>query len=272
MKKIDLHIHTTYSDGNLNLDEIFSLAVNKGIEELAITDHDTIINLKEYSYYEKKYKLKIIPGIEIPSNYKGIHLLGYGINNFDIIEETMYNLKKYNEKQNKLTIDVLAKMGIDIDFESVKINSTEDVVTYRDIVNYLVNNGYASNAFEVYNKYIGKGTVGYFPSRKLPIEKIINLISISGGITILAHPFTLDRGTNLDYLISSLKELGLSGIESISPKLSLEEKNYYMSLTKKYNLVNTAGSDFHDYNIDNLGVEVEDNFLEKFNEKILLKR
>lgn len=271
MMKIDYHVHTSYSDGTLTYDQLFLLAKSRKIETISITDHETIVNLKDFHDYEKKYQIQILPGIEIPTDHVGMHLLGYNIKNFSLIENSMYSLKKYNEEQNRQTIEVLSKNGVYIDFESVKMNSNVNIVTYRDIVKYLLDHGYVNNALDAYTKYIGKGTAGYFPSKRLSPQQVINLINVSGGISILAHPFTLERETNFDYLLPMLKEMGLSGIESISPKIVNEVQEYYISLAQKYNLINTAGSDFHNAETDNLGVEIEEKYVEKFREKILLK-
>ena len=271
MKKVDLHIHTKYSDGNLSLDEILKLAQAESINEISITDHDTIINLKNYKELEKKYKLKIIPGIEIPANYKGMHILGYDITNFDLIEKKLYDLKIYNENRNRETIDILNSIGINIDFKDVKKTSVLDVVTYRDIVKYMVNNGYASNPIEVYRKYIGRGAKAYVPSKEFSMEEVLELIKSANGITVLAHPFTLDENINLDLLISSMKDYGLDGIEIYPPKLTLNQQIEYDKICKKYNLIKTIGTDFHNSNTDRLGVEVKDDYLDDFHNKILMK-
>ena len=209
---MDLHVHTKYSDGNLSLEDILKLASKLEIEEISITDHETIINLDDYEKLEKKYKIKIIPGIEIPANYSGMHILGYGIENFKLVEKRMYDLKLYNENCNRETIDILKSEGIDINFEVVKKNATLDVVTYRDIVKYMVKKGFVKEPLEAYRKYIGKGTKAYVPSKSLSMEEVLSLIKEGKGISVLAHPFTLKQDTDYDILISKMKYHGLDGI------------------------------------------------------------
>lgn len=269
--KVDLHTHTRYSDGNLTLDGILKLAKEQGLCEIAITDHDTIINLKNYSKLEDKYDIKIIPGIEIPTNIKKLHILGYGITKFDLVEDKLYKLKKYNENRNIETIEILKSDGIDISFSAVKEIATSDVITYRDIVKYMYKKGYVSNPHDVYAKFIGKGTKAYVPSKELTIEEVLLLIKSGGGFSILAHPFTIGDNIDLEELIIYMKEFGLLGIEIYPPKLTYEQLTKYKNIVKKYDLIQTIGTDFHNSNYDKLGFDVEDDSLEPFHSRVLKK-
>lgn len=271
MIKIDLHVHSSFSDGNLKLEQILFKAAQDSIKEIAITDHDTIANLKNYLQLQKKYNLTIIPGIEIPVDYDGMHILGYGITDFEKIENVLLNLKTYNEEQNIKTIDALINQGIKINAEMVRQQSTNNVITYRDIANYLLKHNYVSSTLEVYEKFIGKNAFAYFPSRKNSVKDVLQLIKDTNGISVLAHPFTLNKRMNLENIIYQLKNHGLDGIESCSPKMTIEQKEYYAFLARKFNLIQTAGTDFHNSDTDFLGIEVSNDYLEKFNEKVLKK-
>lgn len=271
MVKVDLHVHTKYSDGNLSLEEVLNLAISQKLTEIAITDHDTIINIKNYKELEKQYSIKIIPGIEISTNQRKLHILGYGIVDYDIVEKELHDLKIYNENCNRETIDILRNEGIDISFSEVKKGAVTDVVTYRDIVKYMYKKGYVNNPREVYSRYIGKGTKAYVPSKELTIEEVLQLIERGNGKSVLAHPFTISNDINLDDLISRMKKYGLSGIEIYPPKLTRKQITEYEQIAKKYDLFKTTGTDFHDYNYDKLGIEVNENYLDHFHRKILKK-
>ncbi len=269
--KVDLHVHTKYSDGNLSLDEVLALAANNSIKELAITDHDTIIRLKNYADLGKKYGLVLVPGIEIPTSIDGMHLLGYGITNFEKVEKELMRLKEYNEQQNIYTIEALQKIGIDISYEEIKKIAVDEAISYRDIIKYLAEKKYVENARDAYKKYIGEGQEAYYPSAALDKKEVIELIKDSGGIVSLAHPGTLPEWMNQEELIIDLIKDGLDGIEIYPPRLKDSEIKMCNMLAKKYDILTTIGTDFHDYQTDKLGVEVSEEFIDKFNEKVLRK-
>jgi len=271
MAKVDLHIHTNCSDGNLSIEEILQLAVKEQIEEIAITDHDTIINLENYKELEKKYNITIIPGIEIPTNQRSLHIIGYDIKNYMGLENTMIELKKFNVIQNIKTIAELRNQGIRISAEEICENADNGIITYRDIVKYMYNAGYVSDPREVYHKYIGKGTKAYFPSKEFTIEEVIKLIKKNGGLPVLVHPWTINQNINLELLISYMKSIGLEGIEIYPPKLTELQISQYELFAAKYELFRTTGTDFHDSNHDKLGIDVDNHYLDGFHKKILQK-
>ena len=270
--KIDLHVHTNYSDGNLNLDEVLALAAKKKIKEISITDHDTVIRLKNYADLGRKYGLILVPGIEIPTSIDGMHLLGYGITNFEKVEKALMRLKEYNEKQNAYTIETLRNMGVDISYDEIKKNSVDGIISYRDIIKYLAEKKYVENARDAYKKYIGEGQRAYYPSAALDKKDVIELIKDSGGIVSLAHPFTLPECMDQEGMILDLIKDGLDGIEIYQPRLKESEIKMYNMIANKYNLLTTIGTDFHDYKTDKLGVEVSEKIIDKFNEKVLVKK
>lgn len=270
MKKIDLHVHTTCSDGNLEIKQILELAQKEEISTLSITDHETIINLENYQELEEKYNIQLIPGIEIPANLPRLHILGYGISKMNKLENEMLHLRKENEEYNKETIDILQKEGVDISYEEVKALAKENIITYRDIVKYLYVKGYVSDPRDAYKKYIGKGTKAYVPSRALGYEEVLNLIEDCNGISVVAHPATI-QNIDLEDLLKNMKRNGLSGIEITPAKITEDQLNYYLYLAKKYNLIETTGSDFHNSKYDQLGINVEDSYMNEIN-KVLKKR
>ncbi len=267
---IDLHIHSIYSDGTLNYDEIINLAKKNNVDIISITDHDTIINLKNYKLYREKYNMNIIPGLEISSNIKNVHILGYGINNFEKLEKVLIDLKIENEGRNKESIEILKKNGIDIDFERVKEISKNGIVTYRDVVEYLYLKKYIVNRHDAFKKYIGKGAIAYVPSREMSIIEILDLIDSVGGISSLAHPCLIND--NIDDIIKEMVYHNLSGIEINKDRIKPQQYYKYIEYAKKYNLCITRGSDFHDSKLNKLGGEVEDDFLDSFQKKLIFRR
>ncbi len=265
MKKVDLHIHTQYSDGMLTLEEILQRATELRIQELAITDHDTIINLQRYKELSFKYGICIIPGIETATDIKGMHILGYGIQDFDRIETFMNHYRNLNKAGAEKTIELLKEDGVNISVEQVEKIMTATIISKRDITRFMVKMGYANNTYEVYRNFIGNGHRAYVPVYKIPIEELLEIISISGGIAVLAHPYTLKADTNFELLMPYLKNLGLKGIETHSNRHTREQKEFFSKIAKKYDLAEIAGSDFHYFDDGNdIGIEVEDDFLNNF--------
>jgi predicted metal-dependent phosphoesterase TrpH len=146
-----------------------------------------------------------------------------------------------------------------------------NIITKRDIARYLVSKGYANTNLEVYTNYIGRGMDAYIPIYKISMEEGLKLITNCGGIPVLAHPSTLDVNTDFDKLIPYMKENGLLGIETKTARHTKEQREFFGALAKKYNLIETAGSDFHRFSDGIMpGVIVSDDFLENFYS--LLKR
>ena len=261
MKKIDLHVHSSCSDGNLTIAEILNLAKNSNLSTIAITDHETIINLLNYEELEQKYGLSIIPGIELPTDIFKMHIVGYGIKDMSSLESEMNALRIENEKHNRETIDILARDGVDISYDSVKLLANGPNITYRDIVKYLYIKGYVNDPRDAFRKYIGQGCKAYVPSRSLSANEVLNLIDSCGGISILAHPFTINKDIELDCLVGDLKSNGLSGIEIYPPKLTSAQFDEYRRLAKKYQLIETIGTDFHNSSYHELGVLMDDDYV-----------
>lgn len=267
--KIDLHIHSTYSDGLLTYDEILNIAKENNVTKISITDHDTIINLKNYKSLEKYYGMEIIPGVEISSNRKKLHILGYDIKDFDKMEKKLLDLKVENEERNKESIDILRKNGVDIDVERVKSISKNKIITYRDIIEYLYIKKYVKYKHDAFKKYIGSGAIAYVPSREMSVIEILELINETGGISVIAHPCSIQE--NISELVQEMLNYNLSGIEINKEQINIKDYEKFMEISKRYGLCLTSGSDFHDPAISNIGLEVEDNFLDKFEKKLIYR-
>lgn len=266
MKIVDMHMHSTYSDGELKVSELLERARIAGVSELAITDHDTIINMKNYEQLANKHNVRIVPGIELNVDYPNMHILGYGIIDIDYIENEITEMKKRNVPVCIKTIELLKREGVDISYDEVMANVKPGaLITKRNIARLLVKKGYAATNLEVYEKLMGKGCKAYVPIEKLNYLAALRLITKCGGIPVLAHPISIGRDVDFDKLIPPMKENGLVGIESMTARHTEEERKYYSSVAKKFNLIETAGSDFHrDSDGIPIGMHVEDTFLDKF--------
>lgn len=299
MEKIDLHIHTRFSDGNYDLIELIDLIKKADLKKVAITDHDTISKLNFAKDLFAQNKIELIPGIEFNTSTKNMHILGYGITDFDKVEDTINNMKYSNLDSCYNVITLLKKEGIDIDvgkvtkfiekedrerftlylnelntlktkditiLKSLQLNS---IIDKRVIVKYLLSKGYVSNVLEAYDKYMGVGKSCYSPIHKFSPYDVIKLIQDTGGVAVLAHPLSLGLDDKkMEETIKLLKEYGLDGIEIYGTKMKQEKERFFDSLTEKYDLLKTAGSDFHT-NQEKLGVtcheDVWKNLVKKIN-------
>lgn len=262
---VDLHTHSKFSDGAFTISELLELAAKNHVRELAITDHETIINMRNCDELGKRYAIRIVPGIEIPTNVRGLHILGYGIKKFEMMEAFMNNFKSINKLGAEKTIRILQDEGIDISVEQVEETMASCIITKRDIVQYMVTKGYASTAYEVYQNFIGRGNKAYVPVHKIPFEEVLTTIGECGGISVIAHPHSLPNDTDFQTIIPYMKRYGLSGMETYTFRHTLDEKIFFSSIARKFDLFETAGTDFHNtLDAGVPGIKVEDNFLDGF--------
>lgn len=257
----DLHIHSTYSDGSYLPEEIIIKAQNKGLNTIALTDHDTVAGIEDALKYGKKYGITVIPGIEF-STYEGkteIHILGYYINhqNQQLIDKTRKLLKMRINRAKKM-VKLLNEQGINITYEQVKTIAGDKYVGRPHIARALIEKGYIKEIGEAFSeKYIGNGGRAYVPRHKLTSRQTIAIIKKAHGIPVLAHPYFINHGEPLkkDY-IARLIVMGLKGIEVFHSKHGVEVSKFYEKIARELGLIITGGSDFHGENSP--GVELGD--------------
>lgn len=249
---IDLHTHTTFSDGTYSPEEIIKLCHKSNLKAIAITDHDTIDGIKYARDMAKELNIELIEGIEFSADYKGIeiHVLGYflDIENKELLS-LLEDLKISRDKRNKELIKKLNDIGLDISFEYVKSLSNGGLITKAHFGKAIVKKGYAKTMKEAFSLYLGKGKPAYVSRVLISYKDAIKYILNAGGIPVLAHPMIYKLSDkDLEIAIKDLKDSGLKGIECYYPSNSLSQTNFLLSLAKKYDLKVTAGSDFHGEN------------------------
>ena len=274
MKKIDLHIHTTSSDGFLTPDEVVDLDKKNGCHEIAITDHDYIEDL---SHLENKYNIKIIPGIEFNTSVSNLHLLGYDISDIDLVNRKLQILREKNEEVCYTLINNMMNAGYDISVEKIsnyikEMNFKSDMIDKRKIVKYLISKGYTNNTYETYQKLIGQNTRFYVPNYKISPEEIMSLVDKAGGISVLAHPGTLKLSDKELYkYVKELMQSGLRGIEVYNKKMESLDP-VYTRIADELHLLKTVGSDFHDIKTDTIGISVDDDLYNEVNKQLIKSR
>lgn len=241
-KCCDLHTHSTASDGELNAKELVRWAKSKGIEVLALTDHDSIDGLDEARIEADKQGIVFVPGIEL-STYSicEIHILGYNIDyhNQDFVNE-LVRIKGYRKERNSRIVDNLAKLGIVLDNDY-----TQDGMGRKHIAKEMVAKGYCQDVGDAFDRYIGVRGKAYCDVKRLTPIEAVQLIAKYGGVSSIAHPKRYLLDNRLDSLISGLKAHGLDGLELYYPSHTEGDIASLQSLARKYNLIATGGSDYH---------------------------
>lgn len=242
MLKGDLHIHSTFSDSNKTIKEIITIATNKKLDAIAITDHDTLSHLNEIP---KTDKIKVIGGIEISAidkltNNKA-HILGYNIKKPEIVKNLVTPLLYARHENSLKQIEIMNRNGLNIDID--KLNKAEGKYIYKQhIMEYLVYTKQANEMFgDFYNKTFKNGGICDFDIEYINVFEAIRLIYEAGGQAVLAHP-----GQQKNFcLVPALKSLGLFGLEYNHFTNNKNDKIILKELSEKYGLYLTGGSDYH---------------------------
>ena len=267
--KVDLHSHTTYSDGVFSPEKIVDTAIDAGLDAIAITDHDNVLAYPIAVSYAKKIansgkkQLEILPGVEINTIYKNteIHILGYFMNREDSDFQAM--LKSQQKARIEQTEQILhllnKKEGIHVTLDKLKSLVAEGGSIGRPhIAKAITMAGGTSSVMEAYSKYINDDSEVYVQRKTISPHEAIEIIYDAGGIPVFAHPFDVEDAENL---IKEFMHYGLRGVEAYHRKHSPAMVEYYSSIAEKNGLIITGGSDFHAPNPNNGQIIMGKNFV-----------
>jgi 3',5'-nucleoside bisphosphate phosphatase len=249
MSRIDLHLHTTHSDGSLSPTEVLRLAHKARVTALAITDHDIVSSIPEAMAVGAELGIEIIPGVEISScvGASELHILGYCIRWQDPgLNQRLAALRESRHTRNPQIIERLRSLGLDITYEEVRTLAGTDSVGRPHIARLLMDKKYVTSAKDAFNLYLAEGRPAYV-ARELPQPAdAIAWIRAAGGVAVLAHPtWAKVSGEGLFTLLKTLKMGGLGGIEVHYSTHSKRQTTEYLDLAKRLDLLVTGGSDFH---------------------------
>ena len=247
---IDLHVHTTASDGTLTPQQIVEYAKQIGIDALAITDHDTISGVESAKQSGDLLGVEVIPGIEISVDFAGeMHILGYYVEQTPKFMKRLEEFKITRESRNRKMIEKLQQRGFDISYQEVSSIAKSKSVGRPHIAVTLMKKGYVDSINTAFEKYIGDGKIAYVEREKVTPKEGIEAILETGGIPVLAHPKYLNLANHeLDNALMELKGYGLKGIEAYYSMNTSNETGTYLRMALKYNLVATGGTDYHGAN------------------------
>ncbi|MDH5739020.1 MAG: PHP domain-containing protein [Nitrospira sp.] len=249
MSRLDLHLHTTHSDGSCTPTEVVGLAHRVGVTAMAITDHDITTGLVEAIAAGEALGIEVIPGVEISSSLGNseLHILGYFLDWQDIVlNERLKTLRDSRHRRNPKIVEQLQNLGIDLTYEEVRALAGSDSVGRPHIARALMDKGIVTSAKEAFDRFLADGKPAYVP-RDLPAPiEAIHWIKAAGGLAVLAHPTWVrcaDR--SLVELVRQLKADGLDGVEVYYSTHAARQTREYLSLAQQLGLLVTGGSDFH---------------------------
>lgn len=246
---IDLHAHSTASDGELTPTELVEMAAQNGVDTLALTDHDTVAGLAEAQAAAAQNNLNLINGIELSMRWdnKTIHIVGLNIDAHSktMIDSTIYLNQLREERAIKIG-EKLAKAGIDNAYENAKQLAGKGTVTRQHFAQFLVNNNYAKNYSDVFKRFLVKNKPGYVSVNWPTLAETINNINVAGGVAVIAHPLRYNMtATKLRKLISEFKDTGGKAIEVVTGNNNKDEIITVTNYAKKYDIAASTGSDYH---------------------------
>lgn len=252
MKQIDLHVHSSCSDGTLTPSELVRHAAECGLAAFALTDHDNTNGLPEAIAAASAYNIEIIPGIEFSTEYLGkdIHIVGLDIDwTQREFQEKIENYQRGRLNRNQQIIDKMAADGIDISYRQMAKAFGETIWTRAHFARYLAEHGYVGEMQEAFRTHIGDGCKYFIPRKKITPFEVVRLIRRFHGIPVLAHPFQYHFSEDELYtLLEKLREAGLIGIEAYYSTHTQEQTDYVLRLAQTLNLLPSGGSDFHGAN------------------------
>lgn len=249
MKTVDLHVHSTFSDGTLTPTQLIDLAIEKNLSAIALTDHDTFDGIGEFFEYGKDKNIELIVGIELSTVFENteIHILGLLMENNLEIANYLANIYKQSRiDRNTKMVKKLSDEGFEITMDELYKVAKGNIIARTHFSMLMVKKGYVKTINEAYKLYLRPNCKTYVEREHLGVEETIRIINDAGGIAVLAHPVLYDLGYDeIDVLVGKLKQIGLQGIEAIYSTYSKKDQEEMIRLSKKYDLVITGGSDFH---------------------------
>ncbi len=253
---IDLHVHSSASDGSFSPIEIIALAEELDLGAVAITDHDTVDGVRQALAGGIPDRLQFLTGLEIsasrPPSFPGsgsFHLLGYGISPDDpTLNLTLEKLQTAREQRNPRIIERLNSMGMPIDLEDVTAQGDENTLLGRPhIAKALVEKGYVTSINDAFNRFLATDKPAYVDKYRVNCDNAIEIITGAGGVPVFAHPGLLDirQPHVFEKLIRELTAMGLRGIEALYPEHSPDQTEQYLEAASRHGLLVTGGTDFH---------------------------
>jgi predicted metal-dependent phosphoesterase TrpH len=242
-RHIDLHLHSTASDGTNPPEVVVRSASQAGLRALALTDHDTVEGILPAQEAARLLGITLVAGVEL-SAYDGadeVHILGLHLDRIDEMRDALHVFQAARRDRAEGIVRLLNKLGVRITFDDVLAVAKDAAIGRPHVARALVENGWAMDLRDAFDRYLGAGRPAYLEKRRITIPEAIALIHRCGGISVLAHPGSDGNREHLE----ALALMGLDGVEVIHPSHSGEDRARILALAKHLNLVPSGGSDSH---------------------------
>lgn len=246
---IDLHTHSTFSDGSLTPADLVDLAVREGLTAIALTDHDTTAGIASFLDACGERRMIGVAGVEISVDFNPgtMHMLGYLIDpQSTVLDDALSKMRGGRDDRNSQILEKLNRLGMNITMADVLKHASEDVVGRPHFAQALMDKSYVHSPKEAFDLYLGKGKPAYVDRFRLTPEVGIDSIRQAGGVAVLGHPATLGlKDRELLEFVRTMAAAGLRGIEVYYAEHSPDQVVYYSALAKEFKLLMTGGSDYH---------------------------
>jgi predicted metal-dependent phosphoesterase TrpH len=243
---VDLHVHSTASDGRLTPEAVVRKAAELGLKVISLTDHDSIAGVVPALKAAKEFPgLTFIPGVEISTDLLDgeAHILGYFIDYTDAaLEQALQKFRDSRFNRGRKMVEKLATLGINIDWARVREIAGDGAIGRPHIARAMLEKGYITTFEEAFQKYIDHGGPAYVEREKMTPAEAVALVVRSRGLPVLAHPFTVK---DPEAMVRQLKPAGLVGIEAYYKDNTPEATSATLNLAEKYGLIPTGGTDYH---------------------------
>jgi len=254
---IDLHTHSTCSDGTLTPTQLVHLAKQQGLHTLALTDHDTLDGIAQAKAAAQTLGIQLVAGVEISTTFatgpfagRELHILGLGLDETNLaLRQAFDTLSQYRQQRNEKMLAAFHTHGIMLDKAELHATAQGGNLTKAHFARLLIRHGHAAHFEEAFQRYLTVGCPTNVVKQSLEPREAIALINQGGGVAILAHPYRY-RLTNdaLVQLVSQLATLGLGGVEAIYNNHDPEQELFLRNLAETHHLVISGGTDFHGSN------------------------
>lgn len=256
MKQVDLHVHSTYSDGTNTPAELIAIASSKNLSAIALTDHDTLDGIPDALKAAGNSEVELIPGVELSTNFNNteVHIVGLFIDyTNNAINDYLKTQRESRINRNIAICERFCSIGINITYEQMLKLYPDAVITRAHFADYLVKNNYTGDRNEAFDRYLSPGKPCFVNRHKVDPSEAVNIIHQAGGVAVLAHPILYHLGkTQMNELINHVCSASIDGIEAIYSTYKPADEREIRKIAKEHNLLLSGGSDYHGANKPNI--------------------